>query len=33
MIEKFGYEIMPNTKQFFESGNGTFFNNSYAQSE
>lgn len=33
MIEKFGYEIMPNTKEFFESGNGTFFNNSYAQSE
>ena len=33
MIEKFGYDIMPNTKRFFESGNGTFYNNCYAQSE
>lgn len=31
-IEKFGYEIMPNIKKYFES-NGTFFTNAYAQSE
>jgi hypothetical protein len=32
MIEKFGYEIMPNTKKFFSNG-GTFYTNTYAQSE
>jgi hypothetical protein len=32
MIEKFGYEIMPNTKKFFSKG-GTFYTNTYAQAE
>jgi hypothetical protein len=32
MIEKFGYEIMPNTKKFFSNG-GTFYTNAYAQAE
>ena len=32
MIEKFGYEIMPNTKKFFSNG-GTSFTNAYAQAE
>lgn len=32
MIEKFGYEIMPNTKKFF-SKEGTVFTNTYAQAE
>jgi hypothetical protein len=32
MIEKFGYDLMPNTKQFFQNG-GTFYTNTFAQSE
>ena len=32
IIEKFGYDIMPNTKKFFQN-NGTFFTNTYAQAE
>jgi hypothetical protein len=32
MIEKFGYEVMPNTKKFFSNG-GTFYTNTYAQAE
>jgi len=32
MIEKFGYEIMPNTEKFFSNG-GTFYTNTYAQAE
>jgi len=32
MIDKFGYEIMPNTKKFFSDG-GTLFTNTYAQAE
>ncbi len=32
MIEKFGYDIIPNTKKFFEKG-GAFYTNAYAQSE
>lgn len=32
VIEKFGYEIMPNTKKYFEK-KGIFFTNAYAQSE
>ena len=32
MIEKFGYEIMPNTEKFFSNG-GIFYTNAYAQAE
>tara|TARA_X000001036_G_C20655548_1_gene796779 strand:+ start:206 stop:1876 length:1671 start_codon:yes stop_codon:yes gene_type:complete len=32
IIDKFGYKIMPNTKKYFNK-NGTFFTNTYAQSE
>ena len=32
IIEKFGYEIMPNTVKYFKN-NGTFYTNTYAQSE
>lgn len=32
IVEKFGYEIMPNTKKFFSNG-GTSFTNTYAQAE
>lgn len=32
IIEKYGYEIIPNTSKFFRSG-GVFFTNAYAQSE
>ena len=32
IIDKFGYDIMPNTRKFFSNG-GTFYTNAYAQSE